>query len=235
MGEEDRVPTCTSRILEGRSGGQVGLSMHGGGAGALRVFFTSMPSIMERTGVEDLTLRLTEALNDAIAKRPAEPLTAMAAFLRSHADAPPGEPIDSVAGATLLPEVTSYLEEHRIREELEEMINGLRSNGSSGAASLVRPAADALAAPRAEAAGLQSSAAEAQGRVLTGVPYSCRGDGVHADAVARRAVSRRRGERKGPPDTPHTIKTQRRSSRCTRRSSPRCSSCSSGRTRRRRR
>ena len=24
MGEEDRVPTCTSRILEGRSGGQVG-------------------------------------------------------------------------------------------------------------------------------------------------------------------------------------------------------------------
>ena len=26
MGEEDRVPTCTSRILEGRSGGQVGLS-----------------------------------------------------------------------------------------------------------------------------------------------------------------------------------------------------------------
>ena len=37
---------------------------------------------------------------------------------------------------------------------------------------------DALAAPRAEAAGLQSSAAEAQGRVLTGVPYSCRGDGV---------------------------------------------------------
>ena len=23
MGEEDRVPTCTSRILEGRSGGQV--------------------------------------------------------------------------------------------------------------------------------------------------------------------------------------------------------------------
>jgi len=103
---------------------------------------------MERSGVEDLTLRLTEALNDAIAKRPAEPLAAMAAFLRSHADAPPGEPIDSVAGATLLPEVTSYLEEHRIREELEEMINGLRSNGSSGAASLVGPAADALAAPR---------------------------------------------------------------------------------------
>ena len=26
MGEEDRVPTCTSKILEGRSGGQVGLS-----------------------------------------------------------------------------------------------------------------------------------------------------------------------------------------------------------------
>ena len=24
--DEDRVPTCTSRILEGRSGGQVGLS-----------------------------------------------------------------------------------------------------------------------------------------------------------------------------------------------------------------
>ena len=26
IGEEDRVHTCTSRILEGRSGGQVGLS-----------------------------------------------------------------------------------------------------------------------------------------------------------------------------------------------------------------
>ena len=112
-----------------------------------------------------------------------------------------------------------------------------RGGGWSAAAEreALAAAADALAAPRAEAAGLQSSAAEAQGRVLTGVPYSCRGDGVHADAVARRAVSRRRGERKGPPDTPHTIKTQRRSSRCTRRSSPRCSSCSSGRTRRRHR
>ena len=112
-----------------------------------------------------------------------------------------------------------------------------RGGGWSAAAEreALAAAADALAAPRAEAAGLQSSAAEAQGRVLTGVPYSCRCDGVHADAVARRAVSRRRGERKGPPDTPHTIKTQRRSSRCTRRSSPRCSSCSSGRTRRRHR
>jgi len=97
--------------------------------------------------MEDLTLRLTDAVNDAITQRPEAPLIAMGAHLRSHASAPPSAAPAAAPSATLLPVITAYLELHQVRARMEAAVNSVRSSGVSDA-ELVLAMAAALEASK---------------------------------------------------------------------------------------
>lgn len=98
--------------------------------------------------MEDLSLRLTDAVNDAIAQRPSAPFPHMAAYLREHAAGGPAAASGESPEATLQPDVSAYLALHQVRERLEEVINSVRTASISDS-ELVSAVATALESSKA--------------------------------------------------------------------------------------
>eukprot|EP00962_Isochrysis_galbana_P046216 scaffold18513_cov101-Isochrysis_galbana.AAC.11 len=98
--------------------------------------------------MEDLSLRLTDAVNDAIAQRPSAPFPHMAAYLREHAAGGPAAASGESPEAVLQPDVSAYLALHQVRERLEEVINSVRTASISDS-ELVSAVATALESSKA--------------------------------------------------------------------------------------